>query len=83
MPETDAFSILSSFKVIKVPFPSLKLDKTLTGTLYLLANSTALVCITFAPCPASSSISSIVIESNFFAFETTFGSVVKMPSTSV
>ena len=83
MPETKAFSIVSSFKLISVPSPSLKLDSTLTGTLYLLANSTALVCITFAPCPASSSISSIVIESNFFAFDTIFGSVVNIPSTSV
>ena len=83
IPDTNAFSILSSFNEIKVPFPSLKLDKTLTGTLYLLANSTALVCTTFAPWPASSSISSIVIESNFFALGTTLGSVVKIPSTSV
>ena len=49
IPDINAFSIPSSFKDINVPSPLLKLDKTLTGTLYLLANSTALVCMTLAP----------------------------------
>ena len=79
MPETTAFSMVSisgSSKLMSVPAPEVKLESTLTGTLYLLANSTALTCITLAPWPESSNISSIVILSNFFASGTTFGSVV-------
>ena len=43
MPEIKAFSKFSSSLSIKVPSPLLKLDKTLTGILNLLANSTDLI----------------------------------------
>ena len=35
--------VIFSSSDIRVPFPDSKLDKTLTGTLYLFANSTALI----------------------------------------
>ena len=83
IPEISAFSIDSFSKVIIVPVPGEKLDRTLTGTLNLFANSTALIWMTLAPCPASSSIPSIEIASNFLALGTILGSVVYIPSTSV
>ena len=43
IPEISAFSIESFSKVIIVPVPDEKLDRTLTGTLNLFANSTALI----------------------------------------
>ena len=78
-----ASSIAFSSCKISVPEPGSKLDKTLTKTLYLFANSTARICITLAPCPESSNISSMLIESSFFALGTILGSVVYIPSTSV
>ena len=41
IPETIGLSMLSFSSSTKVPFPSLKLDRTLIGILYLLAYSTA------------------------------------------
>ena len=52
-------------------------------TLYLLANSTARICSTLAPPPASSSISSYTSRESRRARGTMRGSAVYTPSTSV
>ena len=59
IPDTTASSKLSLL-FIKVPPFDPKLDKTLKGNLYLLANSTDLICKTLAPKEESSNISSYV-----------------------
>ena len=68
MPEITALSKLLSSFVIKVPPELLKLESTLKGIWYLLANSTDLICKTLAPKLESSNISSKQILSIFFAF---------------
>src|SRR5512143_618926 len=57
-PDTTTFSMSESSLVTRVPGLSLKLESTLTGTLYFFANSTERVWSTLAPRLASSSISS-------------------------
>ena len=76
IPEIMALSRLFSSLVIKVPPELSKLDSTLIGISYLLANSTDLICKTLAPKLESSNISSKQIFSIFFAFLYTLGSVV-------
>lgn len=58
MPETSTDSIMSSSCVTSVPGSLLNVERTRTGTLYFLANSTERICSTFAPMEDISSISS-------------------------
>ncbi len=82
-PEMSGCSMSCSSGMMRVPSPSTKVESTLKGTLYLLANSTARICSTLAPKLASSSISSWVISFSRRASGTTRGSEVYTPSTSV
>ncbi len=82
-PETTTCSMSRSSLVTSVPLPSAKVDLTTTGTPYLAANSTERLWSTFAPRLASSSISSYDTLFSRRAAETTFGSAVYTPSTSV
>ncbi len=76
IPETATASISASSRVTSVPFPSLKLELTSSGTLYFAANSTDRLCNTLAPRLAISSISSYAILSIRLAVGTILGSVV-------
>ena len=67
----------------KVPFFFVREDNTCKVKLFFMASSTDLVCKTFAPVDAISSISSYDNLGIFFAFGSMLGSVVNTPSTSV
>ena len=76
MPETSTASISQSSWVTMVPGVSVNVERTWTGTLYFLANSTDRICSTFAPMLAISSISSYETRSSLRAVEHRLGSVV-------
>ena len=66
-----------------MPSSGAKVDSTRSGTACLPANSTARICSTFEPRLAISSISSNVMRESLRARDSTRGSVVYTPSTSV
>ena len=76
IPDTMFFSIISSSSQTSVPSSFEKLFKTVIGTLWRIASSTARVCSTLAPSDAISSISSNEIFFSFDAFFFILGSVV-------
>src|SRR3989338_3381701 len=69
---------------IKLPFPlGLYVFKTLTAMFFFIAGNIVFGCNTFAPKKASSDASAKLTCSFVFAFFTTLGSAVIIPSASV
>ncbi len=69
--------------MLNVPSSSVKEERTWMSTAYFFPTSIERACMTWAPAPASSSISSYEIRSILLASGTMRGSVVYTPLTSV
>ena len=82
-PVTIACSIVGSSSTTQVPGSQVKADRTCSGTRNRWATSTERITGFGQPTAVISSISSKLIVDIFLAVETTRGSVVKTPDTSV